>query len=432
LHINQALNDEYGLRWMVSVVLSLTELFKDITAASMRMLGITFGVIIALSAVASLVITYVVIAPLRQLSRQMENVANMDLEELDVKPSRFHELSVMQGFFLDMVQKLKEFRAFLPEAILLQRNETDEIPDESPSHLHCKSSASAPNLIADDSSEAEMSVTSAATGSRHASSSHRESSVSRSGASTHKRRVSIKEVGVLTKRQISVLQVDIRNFHSHLESESVLVGMHSDVVEILTQAVQENHGMCNPMLGDKMVAVWNVKTTRADHAAYCASAALQIDSAIFQMKTAKSAYALEGVRQACTSGLAYFGPMGTKTSRTFTIVSACISKGFMFQKLSKFIPFKVICDQSIQERISYKFLTRVVAQLPMLMTKNETCNEKVFEICAENTTVADEWMKMFKLRTLTSRLRFVPCIVPTKPLPGITSRRIYKFFLKIP
>ena len=114
LHINQALNDEYGLRWMVSVVLSLTELFKDITSASMRMLGITFGVIIALSVVASLVITYVVIAPLRQLSRQMENVANMDLEELDVKPSRFHELCVMQGFFLAMVQKLKvvAFRFF--------------------------------------------------------------------------------------------------------------------------------------------------------------------------------------------------------------------------------------------------------------------------------------------------------------------------------
>jgi hypothetical protein len=107
LHIDMALADQYGLAWEVSVVLSLTELFKDITTQSMKMLGITAGAIVALSVVASLGITYVVVSPLRQLSEEMESVSSMNLEEVGKsKRSRFYEISVMQVFFLDMVAKL--------------------------------------------------------------------------------------------------------------------------------------------------------------------------------------------------------------------------------------------------------------------------------------------------------------------------------------
>ena len=66
--------------------------------------------------------------------------------------------------------------------------------------------------------------------------------------------------------------------------------------------MNENHGMCNPMIGDKMVAVWNVKTTRADHATFCATAALQIQASVLQLKSKPTAYTLQGVRLACTAG----------------------------------------------------------------------------------------------------------------------------------
>ena len=88
-------------------MLSLTELFKDITTASMQMLGYTAVAIVVLSVVSSLAITYIVVSPLKQLSNDMENVSNMELEHLgEEKRSRFYEISVMQEFFLNMVQKL--------------------------------------------------------------------------------------------------------------------------------------------------------------------------------------------------------------------------------------------------------------------------------------------------------------------------------------
>ena len=91
----------------MSVVLSLTELFKDINAASMKMLGITAGTIIALSVIASLAITYaVVLYPLQKLSEAMEKVSEMNLENIPKTRSRLAEISKLQGFFYNMVEKL--------------------------------------------------------------------------------------------------------------------------------------------------------------------------------------------------------------------------------------------------------------------------------------------------------------------------------------
>ena len=107
LHLSSPLVDSYGLSWVVSVVLSLTELFKDINAASMKMLGITAGTIIALSVIASLAITYaVVLYPLQKLSEAMEKVSEMNLENIPKTRSRLAEISKLQGFFYNMVEKL--------------------------------------------------------------------------------------------------------------------------------------------------------------------------------------------------------------------------------------------------------------------------------------------------------------------------------------
>jgi len=128
---NTPLTDNLGLAWMVSIVLSLTELFRDITTASMQMLGYTAVAIVVLSVVSSLCITYAVVSPLKQLSNDMENVSNVELEHLGEKRSRFYEIAVMQEFFLDMVQKLMEYRAYLPEAILATADEPSLLPTES-------------------------------------------------------------------------------------------------------------------------------------------------------------------------------------------------------------------------------------------------------------------------------------------------------------
>jgi len=97
--------------------------------------------------------------------------------------------------------------------------------------------------------------------------------------------------------------VDSIAFHKVIENEPCLVAAHSDVVELMTKAVQQNYGMSNPIMGDKLLAVWNVKSQKADHAGHCAAAALQISVGVKKLQTAHEEYALQGVRIACTAGL---------------------------------------------------------------------------------------------------------------------------------
>ena len=99
----------YGLVWRSSVVISVTELLADINAAAYRMLGYTAAAIAVLSVSAGLLISYLVTAPLIRLSSQMEEVAEMNLDVAQQKPSRFKEISDIQAFFGTMVSKLTVF-----------------------------------------------------------------------------------------------------------------------------------------------------------------------------------------------------------------------------------------------------------------------------------------------------------------------------------
>ena len=96
----------YGLVWRVSVVISLTRLFADINAAALRMLGYTAAAIAVLAVSAGLLISYLVTAPLLRLSQQMNEVAEMNLDVIQQKPSRFKEIADIQAFFGTMVNKL--------------------------------------------------------------------------------------------------------------------------------------------------------------------------------------------------------------------------------------------------------------------------------------------------------------------------------------
>ena len=96
----------YGLVWRVSVVISLTQLFSEINSAASRMLGYTAAAIAVLAVSAGLLISYLVTAPLIRLSYQMEEVAEMNLDVVKQKPSRFKEIADIQAFFGTMVGKL--------------------------------------------------------------------------------------------------------------------------------------------------------------------------------------------------------------------------------------------------------------------------------------------------------------------------------------
>lgn len=68
-------------------------------------------------------------------------------------------------------------------------------------------------------------------------------------------------------------------------------------VYFLTQAIQSRGGLTAPFLGDKVLAFWNVRTSRHDHALRCVEAAQELMRATTELGLS--------VRVACTGGCGF-------------------------------------------------------------------------------------------------------------------------------
>jgi class 3 adenylate cyclase len=334
----------------------------------------------------------------------------MRLEGLHEKKSRFREIAHIQSFFMLMVNKLTEFRAYLPEAIL--GNSCEAIGYENSQELETSPRTDAKQLnsgrqrsaYAGTTSEAESSdgAESVGVGSAHSHSSRKKDGGS--SASDPKTSLQIpssryrnhfsatKQVGSLARRVTSVLQVDISAFHTLFDHEMTLVAVHSEIMHSVSQVVQTTFGMCNPITGDKIMAFWNVRVIKSDHPTLCVSAALQIQELINQVQIKWADVSVVRVRMACTTGPACFGTMGTVKARAFTVIAASISRGFLFQKLAKVLPIGVVCDSAIYEHARFHFHFRLMALLPCPNIAAAT-HERIYEaVMPHAKEKADEWM----------------------------------------
>ncbi|KAJ9466539.1 Adenylate cyclase [Diplonema papillatum] len=81
------------------------------------LLAVTVPIAMAIAGVVALITVYMV-APIKRLQEEMALVAEMKLEQQDAKMSSLLEVHSMQLSFNTMVRKLKEFKAYVPNAVL--------------------------------------------------------------------------------------------------------------------------------------------------------------------------------------------------------------------------------------------------------------------------------------------------------------------------
>ena len=130
---------DWGIDWWMILTLEQATVFRNVTETmrrtraeineesirvqdsvdnkKMQTIMITVGVA-ALILGASIFLATVILAPIKQLQQHMSRVARMDLSHTSVSPSRFYEVSKMQKDFVLMVECLKEYRAYVPSALL--------------------------------------------------------------------------------------------------------------------------------------------------------------------------------------------------------------------------------------------------------------------------------------------------------------------------
>eukprot|EP01065_Artemidia_motanka_P023941 TRINITY_DN28596_c0_g1_i1.p1 TRINITY_DN28596_c0_g1~~TRINITY_DN28596_c0_g1_i1.p1 ORF type:complete len:1470 (+),score=349.65 TRINITY_DN28596_c0_g1_i1:62-4411(+) len=94
-------------------------------AEGMQSMIITSVTCIVLSSALVFLVNKAIVAPLRLLVHDMQEVSQLRLAKIlkrysEEKRSRLHEIHRMQDYFITMVRQLSEMRAYVPEAVLLR------------------------------------------------------------------------------------------------------------------------------------------------------------------------------------------------------------------------------------------------------------------------------------------------------------------------
>ena len=117
------------LHFIIGSVIEEQETFLKVVAADTKKTGdkiiesqrtmylVISSFLIVLVCVSAL-ISYRMLLPLAGIQEQMQKVSEMDLDSTETIPTSFYELSAMQNSFEKMVRNLKEFKAYVPTAVL--------------------------------------------------------------------------------------------------------------------------------------------------------------------------------------------------------------------------------------------------------------------------------------------------------------------------
>jgi methyl-accepting chemotaxis protein len=121
----KAFRDMYGLNWLIVDVLNYSELIYSVNQSTM--ISIIISVLaIVISVVVSLVFGIVITRPLKALSSEMNEIANMNLTPNSTMTFKLDEFNEIADSMSQMKQGLTNFAKFVPQDVvrsMLVRNE---------------------------------------------------------------------------------------------------------------------------------------------------------------------------------------------------------------------------------------------------------------------------------------------------------------------
>ncbi|KAL9656554.1 hypothetical protein ABK040_005316 [Willaertia magna] len=108
----------YIPKWQVVGEVIVALIVSIAVTIGVIVIGLTTGVILALK------------MPMQKFLEAMRSVSNMELDKISIDKSYFYELSVIQTSFLNMVNRMKLYRAFIPGFLLAELEENMKNDEE--------------------------------------------------------------------------------------------------------------------------------------------------------------------------------------------------------------------------------------------------------------------------------------------------------------
>eukprot|EP01065_Artemidia_motanka_P004988 TRINITY_DN1236_c4_g1_i1.p1 TRINITY_DN1236_c4_g1~~TRINITY_DN1236_c4_g1_i1.p1 ORF type:complete len:2217 (+),score=455.34 TRINITY_DN1236_c4_g1_i1:651-6653(+) len=373
------LSDDHRLTWFIMLLVPRDEIMATIDNATVKVRAmvkdenekveedtvtgftIMIAVVVSVAAVlvaVAVVFTLLIARPLRELEDDMIQVAGMRLDGLPDRPLSFMtEVNDMQRSFGAMISNLKEFRNYMPQSILLDESGSEEEQPSNPSDPR--------------SSESKVPTSK---GSRLS----RSTLASKASKVVEELRNRVTE-GV-TRRQVSVIVVNVRDFHSTQKAD--LATLHTKFVENAMETFSRSKGVPETFLGDRMCCAFNSVRQAGTHR-------ILVCESYFRLQHTLQSVQLE-ISGGAASETASFGNFGCAGMKKFTVFGTVVPFVFAIERLSRDMGTMLLTDKRIASAASGSFLMRIVDVV--VLPKHSLKNSEITEFLEPVQASEDEWM----------------------------------------
>lgn len=393
-----------GLDWIIMFSVPQWNYIGNMIIAIIIALGISC-LIAFMGTLSGVLYSLILVRPFNNLIQLFEHVADMNLESLDVKKSRFREVVQLQDHFLFMVQRIKQYRAFIPSHLLHQLEKHNIIEDPEDISVVKESEHS--------QRKDELS-----------------SRVSRSTFSSKLATNSMFKIG-FEKRKISSLMVYLDGFSYWVKHISF-----SDITHLLTdvfEVVQKSSSNCGAHIGsfenETLLLSWNATEKVKDHEQQAVRVAWALKEKLASLSSTK--WAKKDIfehnqklitkftpRFAVCTQTCHCGNVGTRNSKTFTIVGSSSNNLQAVLRKARNLKLNMVITEPTNEEVKAHYFTRFVGNKSLIVDEvvaspyirkiNKTSKVRIFEVLESSSVNMDEWMVSGVFRdTLFIRLPFV-------------------------
>eukprot|EP00759_Apiculatamorpha_spiralis_P035649 PhF_6_TR36301/c1_g1_i5/m.52999/K01768/E4.6.1.1; adenylate cyclase len=351
------------LHWVV-VVIPLPSTFERLRSA-IELSSIGMGLTLSLIVLLCIGLYIVLTSPIRSLSKDMGNVALMQLDEFDENKSKsfLSEINEMQHHFVVMVKNLMYYRSFMPSSLFAQNN--DEQEEEEVDVMSNK----------DRGRKAEEGASDAG-----ATTSRISGSTSRKGLTSPRR-----NQAEAKQKKATVIVINVQGFHALLSSMggTSAISSHTSYIRKVYDVVIQNKGTPDVFVGDRFIATWNMVRTIGGHQRHACQTVFTVMKSCLAVPLQISA----GV----SSSSVHCGNMGCEGMLKYTFFGTCASLAPILERYHKRYKAPLLVDGNVEEEVHSHFILRKLDHV-LLARLSKSSPIKVFELLGPKTAALDEWM----------------------------------------
>jgi adenylate cyclase len=290
--------DTFGMDWITVVILSNSELMSVVNQGTM-FAGIVSAIAVICAAIAAIGFGFCISIPLRGIGKEMQYVANMDLDSRSATTLRLNEFHVMSASMDQMKQGLSNFQKFVPSDVvrkLLRSNAKVKLGvRKRPLTL----------LFMD-----------------------------------------IKDFTTITE------SID----------PNMLISLMSKFFTQMGEAIMENHGTIDKFIGDCIMAMWNAPEQIDNHELCALNAVFDMRRRLeeLNLKWARKRYPEVVVRVGVNTSISLVGNIGAPNRINYTALGDGVNVAARLEALNKHWDTKVLIGETTYEAVKSNYLCRWV------------------------------------------------------------------------